>query len=124
MLALSTERAQLAVLREVIKKELSVRKTEALVKDMELGHKEVARNGEIVPTGSAVPAKPAGKQQKHQTSSSTLSDIEDSLRHLFGTQVRVKMKSNETGLIDIEFYSMEELERLLDLMMSLHPQGR
>lgn len=124
MLALSTERAQLAVLREVIKKELSVRKTEALVKDMELGHKEVSRNGEIVPTDSATLAKPAGKPPKHQTSASTLSDIEDSLRHLFGTQVKVKMKSNETGLIDIEFYSMEEFERLLDLMMSLHPQGR
>ncbi|MFN5876231.1 MAG: hypothetical protein ACK45E_08135, partial [Ignavibacteria bacterium] len=73
---------------------------------------------------SATPAKPAGKSPKHQTSASTLSDIEDSLRHLFGTQVKVKMKSNETGRIDIEFYSMEELERLLDLMMSLHPQGR
>ena len=123
MLALSTERAQLAVLREVIKKELSVRKTEALVKDMELGHKEVARNGEILPVAVPAATTSTTKPQKGQSSSSTLTDIEDSLRHLFGTQVRVKLRSNESGSFEIEFFSMEELERLLDLMMSLHPQG-
>jgi ParB family chromosome partitioning protein len=123
LLALSTERAQLAVLREIVRKELSVRKTEALVKDMELGHKEVARNGDIVPVAQSQGQPSAARAPKTDTSSSTLGTIEDSLRHLFGTQVKVKMKSNEAGSFEIDFYSLEELERLLELMLSLHPQG-
>lgn len=123
LLALSTERAQLAVLREIVRKELSVRKTEALVKDMELGHKEIARNGDIVPVAAPSAPSSAPKSPRSGSSSATLSTIEDSLRHLFGTQVKVKMKSNDSGSFEIDFYSLEELERLLELMMSLHQQG-
>jgi ParB family chromosome partitioning protein len=126
LLALSTEHAQLAVLRDVIKRDLSVRKTEALVKDIELGRKEIARNGDIVsvtppsvgPTSGGTPA--AGTNTKI---SSSLSDIENSLRHIFGTQVRLKMRSGDQGSVEIEFYSLEELERLLELMANLEGAG-
>ncbi|MBM4178573.1 MAG: ParB/RepB/Spo0J family partition protein [Ignavibacteria bacterium] len=124
LLALSTERAQLAVLREVIKKELSVRKTEALVKDMELGHREVARNGEIIAVHASVSSGQGARVPKAKATSSTLTDIEDSLRHIFGTQVKVKMKNSDSGSFEIEFYSLEDLERLLEMMMSVHPSGK
>jgi ParB family chromosome partitioning protein len=121
LLALSNEHAQLSVLREVIKKELSVRKTEALVKDIELGHKELGRSGEIVPSHAvSVQQQSLKASGSAKSSSSSLGDIEDSLRHLFGTQVKVKMKSAESGSFEIEFFSLEELERLLELMMSVH----
>lgn len=121
MLALSSDISQLAVLREVIKKELSVRKTEALVKDIELGLKEIARNGDILPT-SATPAAPTQKHSRQESATSTLSDIENSLRHLFGTQVKIKMKREGAGTFEIDFFDLEELERLLDLMLSIHQQ--
>lgn len=128
LLALSDDRSQLAVLREVIKKELSVRKTEGLVKDIELGLKEIARNGEIISTvPDPVAAPPVSqnpsKQAVKPASSSTLTDIENSLRHLFGTQVKIKLKREGAGTFEIDFYDMNELERLLDLMMSIHQQG-
>jgi hypothetical protein len=90
---------------------------------MELGHKEIARNGDIVPVAAPSAPSSAPKSPRSGSSSATLSTIEDSLRHLFGTQVKVKMKSNESGSFEIDFYSLEELERLLELMMSLHQQG-
>lgn len=127
LLALSTEKAQLVVLREIITRDMSVRKTEALVKDLELGRKEIARNGEIVsvtqesvvPTGSS--SKSGGKTSTKIDA--TLVEIENSLRHIFGTQVRLKMRTEEQGAIEVEFYSLEELERLLELMANMEKAG-
>lgn len=118
LLALSSEPSQLVVLREVIKKELSVRKTEALVKDLELGRKYIERNGEIhtVATGATGPRSGPPVTPNRP---STLSDIEDSLRHIFATQVRIKLKNDQAGAIEVEFYSMEELERLLEVMLTM-----
>ncbi len=114
ILALTTEARQLSVLREIINRELSVRKTEALVKDLELGRKDVARNGEIRAKASKASATAVPAQ-----SDTSLQAIENSLRHVFGTQVKVRMKGDDSGSIDVEFYSLEELERLLDIMMSI-----
>lgn len=117
LLALSSEGRMLSVLREIVNREMSVRKTEALVKDLELGRKEVTRTGEIRARSSkatqrAEPAQP----------DKSLQAIEDSLRHVFATQVRVRMKNDDAGAIEIEFFSLEELERLLDMIMSAPTQ--
>ncbi len=120
LLALSSDHLQLVVLREIIKRELSVRKTEALVKDLELGRKELIKGGEIKST--ATPNSGVRSIDKNGPSNS-VSEIENSLRHLFATQVRVRMKADDSGSVEIEFYSLEELERLLELMLSMNDQG-
>ena len=40
--------------------------------------------------------------------------VEEKLRDIFGTKVSIRSK-NEGGSIDIEFYSPEDLNRLLDI---------
>ncbi len=118
LLTLTTEARQLTVLREVINRELSVRKTEALVKDIELGRKDVTRAGAIkVKSTKASTVSANGPVDK------SLQTIEDSLRQAFATQVRVRLKGDESGSIDIEFFSLEELERLLDILMAAPVQG-
>ena len=118
LLTLTSEARQLTVLREVINRELSVRKTEALVKDIELGRKDITRAGGIkVKTSKSSPVPPNGPANK------SLQTIEDSLRQLFATQVRVRLKGDESGSIDIEFFSLEELERLLDILLASPVQG-
>jgi len=126
LLALSIPKSHAAVLREVIQRDLSVRKTEALVKDIELGRKEVSRKGDIRASNnnperrsSVTLAVGSGGEL-----ATTLSELENTLRHLFHTQVRVKMKSDDEGAIEIEFYSLDELERLLDLLSNLENVGR
>lgn len=126
LLALSTEKSQLVVLREIITRDMSVRKTEALVKDLELGRKEIARNGEIVSvTQETVVSTPSTKSGSKASTKidATLVEIENSLRHIFGTQVRLKMRTEEQGAIEVEFYSLEELERLLELMANMEKAG-
>lgn len=120
LLALSSDSMQLVVLREIIKKELSVRKTEALVKDVELGRKELVKGGEIKSTTFRSATPRIGPKNGVADS---LGDIENSLRHLFGTQVRVRMKNDESGSVDIEFYSLEELERIIEMMLSMNNAG-
>lgn len=119
LLALSSEQSQLAVLKEIRDRDLSVRKTETLVKDLELGRKELAKNGAIRTVhNSSVrdssPLQTSGGELAH-----TLSELENTLRHLFATQVRVKLRAGDEGAIEIDFYSLDELERLLDLLSTL-----
>jgi ParB family chromosome partitioning protein len=38
------------------------------------------------------------------------------LRHL-GTKVHISQKNKKKGKIEIEYYSLEELNRLLDILM-------
>lgn len=46
-------------------------------------------------------------------------DYENQLKKLMGTKVRIKNKKNDKGKIEIEYYSMDELERLLDLFQKI-----
>ena len=46
-------------------------------------------------------------------------DIEEKIRSILGTKVHVVHKSNNKGKIEVEYYSNEELERLIDLLETL-----
>ena len=46
--------------------------------------------------------------------------LEEKLKQSLGTKVEIKNKANNTGKIEIEYYSMDELERIVELMDSLH----
>ena len=42
-------------------------------------------------------------------------DIETELRHILATQVRVRMRTNGSGTLEIEFFSADELDRIHEL---------
>ena len=42
------------------------------------------------------------------------------MKLLFGTKVSIKEKNKDKGKIEIEYYSQEELERIVDLMNTIH----
>ncbi len=118
LLALTSHESQQAVLREIRSRDLSVRKTEALVKDIELGRKEVTTSGDI--RSILEPSEPKITTPRVSADLSvTLSEIENTLRHLFATQVRVRMKSDVAGAIEVDFYTLDDLERLLELLATL-----
>ena len=45
--------------------------------------------------------------------------VEDKLKSIMGTKVVINQKDKNKGRIEIEYYSQEELERLIELMESL-----
>lgn len=93
ILSLSGEKEQIALSRHIIRDGLSVRKTEELV----YGRREKA------------------KRRKLKGSPSKFSEIENSLKQFLGTKVKI-VQDKKRGKIEIEFYSDEDLSRILELL--------
>ena len=89
---LTTENDQLRVTNLVIKKGLSVRETEALASKR---------------------SRPAARGEAPRDRS--IADIEAHLQRVLGTRVRI-FHGKKRGRIQIEYYSTEDLNRLLDLL--------
>ena len=47
-------------------------------------------------------------------------DMEEKIKALLGTKVTISPKANHKGKIVIDYYSDDELERLMELFMSIH----
>ncbi|MCZ2459211.1 MAG: ParB/RepB/Spo0J family partition protein [Chitinophagales bacterium] len=88
---------QLYIYNEIKNRDLSVRQTEALVRNLYRQHGAV---------------KKASKSQL----SSPFRKIEDKLASHFSTRVKLKHSSKGGGQIIIEYYSMEELNKILGQM--------
>ena len=99
LLAIDDFRLQEKVCKYIVEKQLSVRETEELVR-------------RVVTTGRLERSKTKTGQEKdpHITS------IEERLRRALGTQVRVR-PGKKKGKIEIEYYSDEDLERILALVL-------
>lgn len=93
ILSLSSEKEKIDLSRRVVKDGLSVRKTEDLV----YGKKKIPRT------------------KKRSAFSPTSFEIEEKLKQFFGTSVKVRSKG-KGGKIEIEFYSEEDLSRILELL--------
>jgi ParB family chromosome partitioning protein len=46
-----------------------------------------------------------------------IASLEEQLIQSLGTKVRLIHKSNKRGRIEIDYYSLEELDRLLEILM-------
>lgn len=93
LLALPATDAQLRARNTIVKRSLSVRETEKLIQDLLKKKKKVK------------PAKPLDSQSR--------AIIDRLIRH-FGTKVNIARRGKR-GKIEIEFYSDEDLQRILDL---------
>ncbi len=89
---------QLYVFRETMERGLSVRQVEQMVKDMS------AEKPAAVPKTAPAKLPPAYKR------------IEDNMASHFSTRVKLDRKKTGKGNIVIEFYSDEDLERIMDKM--------
>jgi ParB family chromosome partitioning protein len=90
---------QLFVFKEIQSKGLSVRQTEELVRKMY----KVEKGGAV---------KPSLKSELPPT----YKKIEDNLASHFGTKVRMAHNKKGYGSISIEYYSLEELNKILEAM--------
>lgn len=92
-----------AVFKKVIDGNLSVRETEALAKQMEMG--SVAVEGESTKKSDPEP-KPAD-----------LRGLEDNLQRLLGTKVVISTRKNPAkGVIQIHFFSFEDFDRIMNII--------
>ena len=90
---------QLFVFNEIKGKDLNVRQTEELVRKLYKGE-----------------GKQAVKSSPKNSLSPTYKKIEDNLASHFATKVVVKHNKNGSGSITLEYYSLQELNKILDQM--------
>ncbi|HJA13360.1 MAG TPA: ParB/RepB/Spo0J family partition protein [Candidatus Mediterraneibacter merdipullorum] len=100
LLALDDEEQQYLIANKIFDEKLSVRETEKLVKSLKNPKKEVKK-----------------EKQEHTF---VYQNLEEQMKNIMGTKVSVNPKANGKGKIEIEYYSEEELERIYDLIMSIH----
>lgn len=96
LLEIKNERELLALAEKIIASELSVRELENILK-----HKRKEK--------SKKPKIAAVYKQPHVTA------IEEELQHILGTKVRI-VQSKKRGRIEIDFYSPEDLERVVEVL--------
>ena len=99
LLAVEDKDAQFEMAERILEDDLSVRNTENMVKMY------AVRNAE------------KGEKEKKPSKFNTeyFGDIEDKLKNILGTKVKLKNKANK-GKIEIEFYSDDDLDRLMGLI--------
>jgi ParB family chromosome partitioning protein len=100
LVAIDDERQQLAIFRKILKRGLSVRQVEQLVRDRAAPKKSPRSSGSRIP-------------------SVALASSEDRLREVLGTRVVIRAQGSGRGEILIEFYSSDDLDRLLEIFEQL-----
>jgi ParB family chromosome partitioning protein len=95
LLHVENKRAQVDIAKKIIRRGLSVREAEALSKKDAPG---------------------ASRSKRKVSKNPQIASLEEKLMHSLGTKVRLVHKSNKKGKIEIEYYSLEELDRLLDIL--------
>jgi ParB family chromosome partitioning protein len=95
LLRIEEPKLQKQIGEKILENNLSVRETESLVAKI-IDNKEE-------------------KQKKERVKDHTLIFIEDTLKTRLGTKVSI-VKGKKKGKIEIEYYSDDELERLVDLL--------
>ena len=64
--------------------------------------------------------RPKKEKKKEETEYQFLyKDLEESMKQILGSKVSIKNKKNNKGKIEIEYYSRDELERIVDMIKSI-----
>jgi ParB family chromosome partitioning protein len=122
MIGLDSEERQMQVFELVTGHALSVRKTEEMIKRLEAGEVLNLADPFAPPPQQPVVVEPepepAPARRPPPPRDPELDEWENKLRHLLGTQVRIAMRT-DGGSISIDFWSGDELDRLLELLATV-----
>ena len=104
LLGISNLEKQYIVAQKIFDEKLSVRETEKLVKKIqqEKENKNTEKVSKIDPKLEIV-----------------CHDLEEKMKGILGTKVAINQKDNKKGKIEIEYYSMDELDRIMDLLQTI-----
>lgn len=103
LLSLTNPEQQIQLAAKIFDEKLSVRETEQIVKKLT---SEKAKN-------------PAPAKQFSPAEDAAYSQIEERIKTIFGTRVQIHRKKNNKGKIEIEYFSREEFERIVDMLQSI-----
>lgn len=103
LLGIDDMEKQYATAQKIFDEKLSVRETEKLVKKMQ--------------QEKDTPAK--GKKVLDPKMEAIFQDLEEKMKSVLGTKVSINQKDEKKGKIEIEYYSMDELDRIIDMIKGI-----
>lgn len=101
LLAISDAEKQYSVAMRIFDEKLSVRETEKLVKTI------------------LNPSKKRENAVSDSAEDAIYESLEEKMKNITGTRVFIHRKKNNKGKIEIEYYSMDDLDRIIDLFESI-----
>lgn len=101
LLGISDEEQQYVLAQQIFDEKLSVRETEKLMKKLQQQKEE------------------SPKKKEDSTLSIIYQDLEQKLKNIMGTKVNIHTKDHQKGKIEIEYYSKEDLDRIVEMFASM-----
>ncbi|HIX29343.1 MAG TPA: ParB/RepB/Spo0J family partition protein, partial [Candidatus Blautia stercoravium] len=98
LLAIENKDEQYAAAVKVFDEKLNVRETEKLVKAL------------------LNPAEPKPEKEQNSAENLIYQQLEEKIKGIIGSKVAIRRKNHDKGRIEIEYYSQEELERIVELL--------
>ena len=116
LITIDDEAAQLRMLRAAEEKDLTVRAVEQRVRDWREDQKQKDEANEAEDAAPPAPEKvsPAPPPDRNQLQRE---EYRSRLRARLSTQIHIKRKKDGEGHIEIAYYSDEDLERLMELLL-------
>ena len=104
LLGIENQDKQYQTAQKIFDEKLSVRETEKLVKKIQQEKEEdkSKKEAKIDPKMVAI-----------------FGDLEETMKMILGTKVAINQKDDKKGKIEIEYYSMDELDRIIDLIRTI-----
>lgn len=103
LLGIDNQEKQYVLAQKIFDEKLSVRDTEKLVKSIQNEKKNRTNvRKEIDPKLEAI-----------------YHDLEEQMKGILGTKVSINHKDEEKGKVEIEYYSQDELDRIIDLLRTV-----
>ena len=99
LLAVEDKNKQQILATKIFDEKLSVRETEKLVKQ--------------------IPENKEPKKEEKSSEKLIYKKLEDSLKSIIGSKVSIKGRDNGKGKIEIDYYSIEELDRITELLSTI-----
>ncbi len=103
LLSIEDEEQQYSIAQKIFDEKLSVRDTEKLVKNIQNQKK----------TEDSVPKKLDPKLE------AIYQDLEEQMKVILGTKVIINHKDEKRGKLEIEYYSQDELDRIIDMLRTI-----
>lgn len=104
LLGIEDQDKQYQAAQQIFDQKLSVRDAEKLVKNIQNEKKN--------------PVEPASKKLDPQLEA-IYSDLEEQMKKILGTKVAISPKDEKKGKLEIEYYSQDELDRIVDLIRTI-----
>jgi len=113
ILGLNDKKKMLKAWKIVKSRNLNVRETEKLVRDIEMGL--ITLSGKTTKTKKKVVKK--NNNDIPEDLQAIIKEKEEELRYKFGTKVRINPRDDVSGTIELNYMTTEDFERIMDLML-------